>query len=117
MEYHIIDLARRFRNRALGDSVYRVGRDLPRKLAPDDRLVGALRFQLAAGVEPVNTIKAAAAALRFRGVDESGAMFPADAEVAAFMEKEGDRAALANYAGLDTEGADRALADRILTAL
>jgi mannitol-1-phosphate 5-dehydrogenase len=110
MEAHIQDLARRFRNRALGDSVYRVGRDLPRKLAPDDRLVGALRFQLAAGVEPMHTVKAIAAALRFRGVDEAGEMFPADAEVAAFMEKEGDRAALAKYAGLT----EQELADRIL---
>ncbi len=114
MEGHILDLARRFRNRALGDSVYRVGRDLPRKLAPDDRLFGALRFQIAAGVEPVNTMRAVAAALRFRATDESGEMFPSDAEVAAFIEKEGDRAALAKYAGLDTEGADRELADRIL---
>ena len=114
MEGHIMDLARRFRNRALGDSVYRVGRDLPRKLAPDDRLIGALRFQIAAGVEPVNTMKAIAAALRFRGVDESGALFPADAEVAVFIEKEGDRAALAHSAGLDTEGADRELTDKIL---
>lgn len=116
MEGHILDLARRFRNRALGDSVYRVGRDLPRKLAPDDRLFGALRFQIAAGVEPLNTMKAVAAALRFRATGESGGMFPADAEVAAFIEKEGGRAALAKYAGLDTEGADRELADKILSS-
>jgi mannitol-1-phosphate 5-dehydrogenase len=114
MEAHIQDLARRFRNRALGDSVYRVGRDLPRKLAPDDRLIGALRFQLAASVEPAHTMRAITAALRFRGVDESGEMFPADAEVASCVEKEGPRAALGRYGGLDTEGADRGLADRIL---
>jgi mannitol-1-phosphate 5-dehydrogenase len=113
MEEHILDLARRFRNRALGDSIYRVGRDLPRKLAPDDRLVGALRFQIAAGIEPIHTVKAIAAALRFRGVDEAGEMFPADAEVAAFMEREGDRAALARYADLT----EQELADRILAAL
>ncbi|GAG14331.1 unnamed protein product, partial [marine sediment metagenome] len=115
MEEHIRDLARRFGNRALGDSVYRVGRDLPRKLAPDDRLIGALRLQLAAGVEPANTMKAVAAALRFRAVDESSEMFPADAEFAAFIETEGGRAALAKCAGLDTEGADRELADNILS--
>ena len=39
---HIEDLLRRFANRALGDTVFRVGRDLQRKLTPDDRLIGAL---------------------------------------------------------------------------
>ncbi|MFC1672066.1 mannitol-1-phosphate 5-dehydrogenase, partial [Planctomycetota bacterium] len=114
MEDHIQDLARRFRNRALGDSVYRVGRDLPRKLAPDDRLIGALRFQVDAGVEPIHTMRAIAAALRFRAGDEKGDLFGADAQFAAFVEERGARAALAEYAGLDTEGADRDLCDRIL---
>jgi hypothetical protein len=40
-------------------------------------------------------------------------MFPADADVAAFMEREGDRAALARYADLT----EQELADRILAAL
>ena len=35
---HIEDLLRRFANRALGDTIFRVGRDLPRKLSPEDRL-------------------------------------------------------------------------------
>ena len=43
-EEHIEDLLTRFANRALGDTIYRVGRDLPRKLSRDDRLIGALRM-------------------------------------------------------------------------
>ena len=42
IDEHIEDLLRRFQNEALGDSIYRVGRDLYRKLGPDDRLIGSI---------------------------------------------------------------------------
>lgn len=42
VEAYAGDLQRRFRNRYLGDTTKRVGRDTKRKLAPDDRLLGAL---------------------------------------------------------------------------
>lgn len=41
---HIDDLLKRFANRALGDTVKRVGWDLRRKLGPNDRIIGAYRF-------------------------------------------------------------------------
>ncbi len=41
---HIDDLIARFGNRALGDTVERVGRDPIRKLAPEDRILGAYRL-------------------------------------------------------------------------
>lgn len=41
---HIDDLLHRFGNRALADTTERVGRDLLRKLAPEDRLLGAYRL-------------------------------------------------------------------------
>ena len=41
---HVADLLRRFGNQALGDTVFRVGRDLRRKLAPGDRMIGGLRL-------------------------------------------------------------------------
>lgn len=41
---HVLDLLQRFRNRQLGDTVQRVGNDLKRKLAKNDRLVGALNM-------------------------------------------------------------------------
>ncbi len=52
---HVEDLLRRFGNVALNDSVYRVGRDLYRKLAPDDRCIGALRLVQSTGgnVSPI----------------------------------------------------------------
>jgi mannitol-1-phosphate 5-dehydrogenase len=52
LEAHIHDLLRRFANRALGDTVFRLGRDPLRKLAPKDRLVGAARLAEKAGITP-----------------------------------------------------------------
>lgn len=52
LEEHITDLLGRFTNRALGDTIFRLGRDPARKLAPHDRLVGAARLAEKAGVKP-----------------------------------------------------------------
>ena len=41
---HIDDLLARFANRYLGDTIFRVGCDLFRKLGPEDRIVGAIRL-------------------------------------------------------------------------
>ncbi len=49
---HIEDLLARFSNRALGDTIFRVGRDLPRKLSREDRLVGPLLLDAAEGIPP-----------------------------------------------------------------
>jgi mannitol-1-phosphate/altronate dehydrogenase len=46
---HVDELLRRFDNPALGDTVERVIRDLPRKMAPDDRMVGAFASGIRAG--------------------------------------------------------------------
>ena len=52
LEAHTHDLLRRFTNRALGDTIFRLGRDPLRKLAPKDRLVGAARLAEKAGIFP-----------------------------------------------------------------
>ncbi|MBM3499626.1 MAG: mannitol-1-phosphate 5-dehydrogenase [Armatimonadetes bacterium] len=75
---HIEDLLSRFSNRALGDTIYRVGRDLQRKLGPEDRVIGALRFDEAQGIEAPVTTLCAAAGMLFRATDESGAPFEKD---------------------------------------
>ena len=69
---HVEDLLYRFTNRKLGDTVFRVGRDLPRKLSPDDRLIGAIRACRETGVNPAPLCAAVAAALRF-SPDETSA--------------------------------------------
>jgi mannitol-1-phosphate 5-dehydrogenase len=52
LEQHRADLTHRFANRALGDTIFRLGRDPLRKLAANDRLVGAARLAEKAGKEP-----------------------------------------------------------------
>jgi mannitol-1-phosphate 5-dehydrogenase len=98
---HIDDLLRRFHNRALGDTVYRVGCDLRRKLAPDDRCIGALRLCRREGVDPAHIVGVLAAAFRFRATDPSGAMFPADEEFHRELATRGVRSMLVEVCGLD----------------
>ena len=75
---HIDDLLHRFTNQGLGDTVFRVGRDLPRKLSREDRIIGALLFQQAHGVSSTATASVAAAALQFHALDETGKPAPQD---------------------------------------
>jgi mannitol-1-phosphate 5-dehydrogenase len=65
LEAHVADLVRRFANRALGDTVFRLARDPPRKLRPQDRLVGAARLAEEAGARPEALAQGIAAAYRF----------------------------------------------------
>lgn len=62
-ESEIDRIIERFGNAALGDTVVRVGRDVPRKLAYDERLIGAARLAANAGERPVALLRAAATAL------------------------------------------------------
>jgi mannitol-1-phosphate 5-dehydrogenase len=98
---HGADLLERYRNRALGDTVHRVGRDLPRKLARDDRLIGACLLAARQGVDFGPIARAARAALAFRAPDEAGRLLPADADFLTRVERSGAAAALAGVAGLD----------------
>ncbi|MBN2323443.1 MAG: mannitol-1-phosphate 5-dehydrogenase [Spirochaetes bacterium] len=82
---HIEDLLERFSNRALGDTIYRVGLDLKRKLSADDRLVGAIRLCVKHRIPPVFISFGTAAALFFRAAGEDGRMYEPDRR---FIEKE-----------------------------
>lgn len=72
---HVGDLIYRFTNRKLGDTVFRVGRDLNRKLSPDDRLVGAMRTCKEMGIKPVFQYAAIASAMQFT-MDEVSKLSP-----------------------------------------
>jgi len=71
LEKHAADLMRRFANRALGDTIIRLGRDPARKLSPDDRLVGAARLAEKAGLKPEAISWGIAAALNFNPPEDS----------------------------------------------
>lgn len=62
---HVRDLLQRFANRALADPIERLARDPVRKLAPDDRLVGAARLAERHGIQPRALALGIAAALRY----------------------------------------------------
>ncbi len=85
LEDHTQDLLRRFANAALGDTVYRVGRDLPRKLGPDDRLIGAARLAHKHNCDRRPISRVVAAAFFFEATDDSGELYPEDAH---FREEE-----------------------------
>ncbi|MDR1408376.1 MAG: hypothetical protein LBJ23_10075 [Tannerella sp.] len=72
LEAHIDDLLARFRNRALKDTVFRVGQDRIRKLGPDDRFVGAIRLAQKHGRDYSLILKAMLHAFTFSAADESG---------------------------------------------
>jgi mannitol-1-phosphate 5-dehydrogenase len=72
LEVHIDDLIYRFRNKALRDTIFRVGQDLVRKLGPDDRFVGIIRLAQKLNL-PINKIlRAMAFAFSFKALDENG---------------------------------------------
>jgi len=100
---HIDDLVRRLHNRALGDTVYRVGRDLPRKLAPQDRLIGSLRLDHAHGIDAPNTVLGAAAALMFEATDENGEVFGPDRALVRRVREESAVDVLRDVCGLTGE--------------
>ncbi len=87
---HTADLRRRFANRALGDTVFRLGRDPLRKLAPQDRLVGPARLAEQASIQPVELARVIAAALRFDHPDD-----PLAGELQKRLSEQGLRAVLA----------------------
>lgn len=92
---NIEDLLRRFGNRALGDTILRLGRDPIRKLAHSDRLVGAARNARAQGVNPVHLVTGIAAGLRF---DHPGD--PVAGQLQARLVEQGVERVLADVCGL-----------------
>jgi mannitol-1-phosphate 5-dehydrogenase len=114
---HIEDLLSRFANQALGDTIYRVGRDLPRKLSREDRMIGALLMDAAEDVPAPCTALATAAGFLFRATDEHGEMFPADASFSQEFAGKGIEWALTEVCGLDASRPDeREIADSIRSA-
>ena len=88
-------------NKALGDTIYRVGKDLLRKLGPEDRLVGAIRKGLKHNINVDKILYALVCSFYFRATDESGAMFDRDVEFVTKYFKNGIEYILVNVCGFD----------------
>jgi mannitol-1-phosphate 5-dehydrogenase len=78
LEEHIDDLLSRFRNKALKDTVFRVGCDLSRKLGPDDRLVAPIKEAIKAGLPYDKILYTLVCGFYFRATDETKHYFSAD---------------------------------------
>lgn len=72
LEAHVDDLLFRFQNKALRDTIFRVGQDIPRKLGHDDRFVGIIRLAISRGMEYDKFLDAMLYAFFFRAADENG---------------------------------------------
>jgi mannitol-1-phosphate 5-dehydrogenase len=105
---HIEDLVERFRNRALGDTIYRVGRDLYRKLHKNDRLVGAMLLAQKHDLPYDAIADALIAAIDFRATDENGELFPKDREFREKVYPHGMDVILRQVCGLSPEKEDEA---------
>lgn len=101
LEDHIDNLLKRFMNKALGDTIYRVGRDLLRKLGPEDRLVGAIKKGLKHNINVDKILYVLVCGFFFRATDESGAMFDRDIEFVTKFFKNGIEHVLVNVCGFD----------------
>ncbi|MBA7566773.1 Mannitol-1-phosphate 5-dehydrogenase [subsurface metagenome] len=75
---HIDDLLHRFQNRSLGDTMFRVGCDLHRKLAADDRMVYPLKKGYQSGMPVDKILHALVCGIYFRARDEKGEYYQED---------------------------------------
>lgn len=77
---HVDDLLSRFKNVNLGDTIFRVGCDLTRKLSAQDRLAGALHLACELNLPYDKILFALVCGSHFRATDEEGKMLPVDVE-------------------------------------
>ena len=78
LEDHIDDLIFRFRNKALKDTIFRVGQDLIRKLSAGDRFMGSIHLAIQYRRPYDIILKAMSYGLCFKAKDEEGNLFTSD---------------------------------------
>ena len=90
------ELEERWANRALSDTLLRLGRDPFRKLAATDRLVGPARLALKHGISPEALSLGIAAGLMFANAGDARAV-----ELQALLASKGQEASLREVCGID----------------
>ena len=110
---HTDDLIRRFQNKALGDTIFRVGCDLQRKLSAEDRLAGAIRLALKLNLPYDLILYGLAAGFHFRATDEAGNLLPADMDFAAIYAN-GVPEVMSAVCGFDLVKDQRLIAEAVL---
>jgi len=98
---HTDDLISRFENKALGDTIYRVGCDLQRKLGRNDRIVSVLMEAIDLNKPYDQILFSLICGFRFRAADESGKMFFRDMEFVNMLNEKGFDYVMEKICGLD----------------
>jgi len=97
---HIDDLLRRFQNKALGDTLFRVGCDLQRKLSAEDRLAGAIHLAFELKLPSDLILNALVCGCHFGATDEAGNRLQSDLEFDSIYAK-GIKEVLTSVCGFD----------------
>jgi mannitol-1-phosphate 5-dehydrogenase len=100
---HTDDLIYRFQNRALGDTIYRVGCDLKRKLSAEDRLAGAMHLALELKLPYDKILSAFIVGCAFKATDEAGNRLIDDIDFSEKVSESGIEWALIEIAKLNIE--------------
>jgi mannitol-1-phosphate 5-dehydrogenase len=97
---HVDDLLHRFRNKALGDTLFRVGCDLYRKLGREDRLAGAIRLVRKHNLPSSGIREALEAGYYFRAKDLQGRLFVTDQQFDEEMKLLGQKKMMTKVSGI-----------------
>lgn len=100
---HIEDLLRRFRNKALGDTIHRVGCDLNRKLSSSDRLALPLKLAISYKLPFTHIKRALNYAFDFKAGDQNGNMHPEDIKFHHLKDEKGKKWILQNICAFSDE--------------
>jgi len=98
VENNVVDLLFRFQNKALMDTVSRVGADPVRKLRKNDRIVGAALFAMEQGIDPSPIVNGIVAGLKFAMPGD-----PTAPEVQAALREQGIDYVIEHYMGLEKD--------------
>ncbi len=112
---HIDDLLIRFRNKYLGDTVFRVGQDLRRKLGPDDRFVGAIKLAKKVSMPYDKILQAFCYGFYFKASDDMGNQLAGDVQFLKEWELD-HKSVLLNACGI-RDGSDRSKVLKIVNEL
>jgi len=102
IDNHIDDLINRFENRLLGDTVYRVGSDLKRKLGKSDRIATPIRYAIQYQLPFDHILKGYKAALCFYAT-LNNAQHPDDIFIIDQYKKKGIEFIMKEISGIDPE--------------
>ncbi len=97
---HIDDLLYRFSNRSLGDTIFRVGCDLHRKLGPEDRITGCIKLAMEQNLPYDRVLTILVYACRFKAVDEEGNSLKSDLDFSNIYNRNTEKV-LAEICGFD----------------